>query len=84
MGFLGKSSQLSGFPNNSSYNCFSVFHLENVYGKKTRVKSGHFLEHEQFSFSVLILDHTTDLHSCPKYQTDSVQLLSVLCVEWLL
>ena len=28
--------------------------------------------------------YLTDLHSCPKYQTDSVQLLSVLCVEWVL
>ena len=26
----------------------------------------------------------TDLHSWPKYQTDSVQLLSVLYVEWVL
>ena len=30
---------------------------------------------------VIVMD--TDLHSCPK-QTDSVQLLSVLCVEWVL
>ena len=43
-------------------------------------------ENKVFIFSVRdrVCAENTDLHSCPKYQTDSVQLLSVLCVELVL